>query len=284
MRILRGRMGADRPEIWQASGEDLLKVVGIPGLARLYEEFLGTDPLLALAARLRPYESQSGGIGRLLGEALEDLQSVLSARGDGAAVVKTAAARMWASPRRGGPGDLPVVGITGDLYTRVNEAGNHHLMARLEAMGCEVWLGASWAAHSDLAPILDAPQAAGQGRIRDLGPATSNLIVVAVARLVDFLRRGAACAISAAGVNCAVGGRHSDSGNPRRLRGCTRHQPFVRRERRARRQNEAGDLRATGHGSPATGRRVKECVGAHFAAAIESTWMVWVFASIVPDL
>jgi len=129
----------------------------------LYEGFLGTDLLLSLAARLQPYESHPGGIARTLGEALANLQAVLAARGDAAAVVKNAAARMWANPRRGEPGDRRVVGITGGYYTRVNEAGNRPLMERLEAMGCEPWLGASWAATSDLATMLDAPRAAGRG-------------------------------------------------------------------------------------------------------------------------
>jgi len=32
MRILRGRMGAGRPEIWEAATKDLLQVVGVPGM------------------------------------------------------------------------------------------------------------------------------------------------------------------------------------------------------------------------------------------------------------
>jgi predicted nucleotide-binding protein (sugar kinase/HSP70/actin superfamily) len=35
--------------------------------------------------------------------------------------------------------DKPVVGVAGDIYTRVNRFANQDLIAKLSAMGCEVW-------------------------------------------------------------------------------------------------------------------------------------------------
>lgn len=250
MRILLARRGARYPEIWESAGEDLLRLVGTQGLARLYEGLLGTDLLMTAAIRLRPYEAHRGSMNRLLLLALEELENTLSARGDATAVLRRTAAGMWTNARIGGPGDRPVVGLTGDLFTPVNPAGNHRLVERLEAMGCEVWLSPSYAAGNDLATVLDASRAAGQGRLKDLaldgfcwvvtdhlrrrvqnalpaevgalalepppselialarpyvGAATNYLIVLTVAKLVDFLQRGASAAISAAGVNCAIG-------------------------------------------------------------------------------
>ena len=305
MRILRGRLSAPGPEIWEANGEALLKVVGVPGLARLYEGFLGADLLMTLAARLRPYAITPGRIRRLLGEALADLEDVLSARGDGASAVGRAAALMWAEPRMGRPGDRPIVGVTGDLYTRVNEAGNHHLMERLEAMGCEVWLGASWAANSDLANTLDAPRAVGQGRFRDL--ALEGLAWVVTERIRQRMkealppevrplvidpsprRTGAAgaalrgpgdqqpdrsgCGQTGGFPRTGRGRRHQrggcelrgwgldccrNTGHPRGLPGCAGHQPLLRGERRACRQDAARDLRPAGQRARAASRRLKK--------------------------
>lgn len=250
MRMVKAAMGAGSPEIWEAAAADLVPLVGITGLARLYEGLLAVDVLLTLATRLRPYERHKGSLRDLLFEALSELELTLSSRGDVAAVVQRAAERMWTVPRLGNPGDLPVIGVTGDVYTRANEAGNHHLTERLETMGCEVWPSPSWAATSDVATVLDAQRAVGKARLKELaldglalvvterirqrirealpsgvaplvmdpkpadlvrlarpylGTASSNLLVVAVGKLVDFLRCGAAGAISAAGVNCAVG-------------------------------------------------------------------------------
>ena len=71
--------------------------------------------------------------------------------------------------------------------------------------------------------VMDLPSAE-MLRLAQLyvGPATSGLIVLAVAKLADFLRRGAAGAISAAGVNCMLGSMvamaipaiHTEHGGP----------------------------------------------------------------------
>jgi len=33
----------------------------------------------------------------------------------------------------------PLIGIAGDIYTRVHPVANHDLFLKLEGMGCEVW-------------------------------------------------------------------------------------------------------------------------------------------------
>ena len=160
------------------------------------------------------------------------------------------AGSLWEVPRTSKPGTLPVVGVTGDLYTRMNPAGNAGPFRRLEQMGCEVWPSPFFATFTELLAALNFHTEAGRARIKDaafdgltwalvsgvryrlvrrlpeeivtaaveppvdelirlakpyVGPRTNYLILQVVAKAVDFLRRGAAGVISAAGINCMVG-------------------------------------------------------------------------------
>ena len=157
---------------------------------------------------------------------------------------------MWEAPHYGRPGDRPVVGVTGDLYTRIHPTGNADLFSRLERMGCEVWPSPYYADMVDLASYHQMPILAQRGRIRSaledgllltlakgtrywltrdlpnavrelavepspaeisqlaapyVGAKTNFLVIQGVAKLVDFLQRGASGAINAAGLNCMVG-------------------------------------------------------------------------------
>jgi hypothetical protein len=165
-------------------------------------------------------------------------------------VLGEAADLLWSLPRDGEPGDRPVVGVTGDLYTRVNPLGNAGLFRRLERKGCEVWPNPYFAQMTDLATTQDLPRmlrrlqprkaldrglsraltaARRRGLVRALSPAvrsialepaadrllelarpyvdpgTIHLILLGVAKIADFLSRGATGVINAAGINCMVG-------------------------------------------------------------------------------
>jgi predicted nucleotide-binding protein (sugar kinase/HSP70/actin superfamily) len=143
----------------------------------------------------------------------------------------------------------PVVGVTGDLNTRMNPLGNAGLFHRLEQLGCEVW-PSPFFANSALASSLETRKHVRQMRLLGamkeevanvlttgaerrlvgclppevaavateppaeelirlaqpyLGPESHFLIVLAVGKIADFLHRGAAGVISAAGINCMVG-------------------------------------------------------------------------------
>ena len=142
-----------------------------------------------------------------------------------------------------------MVGVTGDLYTRMNPLGNAGLFDRLVQLGCEVW-PSPFFANSALASSLETRKQARQVRLlgamleevakvltmgaerrlveclppevaalateppaeelirlaqRYVGPQSHFLIVLTVGKIADFLQRGAAGVISAAGINCIVG-------------------------------------------------------------------------------
>jgi predicted nucleotide-binding protein (sugar kinase/HSP70/actin superfamily) len=249
LRILLLREGLRKMEVWDAASPQLGRLVGSTGLMRLYSGLLATDILFTLASRLTPYQRPGNGFDRLRAAALGSLAGAVAERRDVGQSLAAAAESLWNSPRTGGPGMLPVVGVTGDLYTRVNPAGNAGLFRRLEQMGCEVW-PSPFFASSALGAFLETRRKIEQGRLMDaaseqlaafvttaagerladrlrpelrelavepspeelarlaqpyVGPQTHFLIVLNVAKIADFLRRGAAGVISAAGINCAVG-------------------------------------------------------------------------------
>ena len=76
-------------------------------------------------------------------------------------------AGMMALPRLGMPGTRPVVGVTGDIYTRINPTGNADLFRRLEQMGCEVWPSPFFAELADLSGTRQVRRSAGRGRLKN---------------------------------------------------------------------------------------------------------------------
>ena len=249
LRILLTRERLPRIEVWDATTGRIGHLVGTAGLWHLYEGLLATDILFTLASRLRPYELRRGAFEELRTAVLERLADAVADGRNVSQVFTSAAEDLWRAPRSGTPGVRPVVGVTGDLYTRMNPLGNAGLFHRLEQMGCEVWPSPFFASMA-LGAALETRKKVRQGRLRDaafeeltrvftsgvsrwltdglppqvaalavepppeemmrlarpyVGPATHFLIVLTVAKIADFLRRGAAGVISAAGINCVVG-------------------------------------------------------------------------------
>ncbi len=250
LRILLDRHGLPKTEIWEATTAQLARVVGIPGMFRLYMGLLATDFLFTLATRLRPYETHPGSAQELLATSVERLSRVVAEKGNLDEVLTESALDLWALPRVGSPGSRPLVGVTGDLYTRINSTGNAALFERLIQLGCEVWPSPFFATMVDVASALDSRSGVLQGRFgsaaidgltqalttearlkltrrlpqevvdlavepsaddlirlahRYVGPRTNYLILLTVAKMADFLRRGAAGVVNASGINCAVG-------------------------------------------------------------------------------
>jgi hypothetical protein len=100
---------------------------------------LATDILYTLATRLAPYQRCRTRFEQVRTAGMESLAEAVAEKRDIGQPLASAVEALWRSPRTDGPGMLPVVGVTGDLYTRINPAGNASLFRRLEEMGCEVW-------------------------------------------------------------------------------------------------------------------------------------------------
>lgn len=152
-------------EVWEATTSQLAQIIGVAGAMRLYEGLLATDILIVLGTRLRPYQHDPQQFDARLDCALRDVVRLTEAREPLDQTLGDLATQLWSLPRTGPPGSRPVVGITGDLYSRTNTLGNAGLFGRLEQAGIEVWPSPYFATMNDLGSALDAPHRAGKGQI-----------------------------------------------------------------------------------------------------------------------
>ena len=137
MEALLRELGIESVRVSSPSGAELVEAFGIDALDRLYVGILAIELLVKAACQTRPYELEKGltddvhrrNLGRIeravaSGDVFEALAGALRELSE----VPVAAAR-----------ERPVVGIAGDIYTRVNPAANDDLVRWLEEQGLEVW-------------------------------------------------------------------------------------------------------------------------------------------------
>jgi predicted CoA-substrate-specific enzyme activase len=237
-------------QVWEATTPQLTEIVGVPAVMRLYEGLLAIDILIVLGSRLGPYQTDREEFDARLEASYCEMARLTEARKPLDEAIAGLAADLWARPRTGSPGSRPVVGITGDAYSRLNPLGYADLFRRLEHMKVEVWPSPYFAMVSDLAAALNMPRRAGQGLLKAaaldylswtltarigrrltrglspevaaltfdppveelirlarpyVGQRASHLVVLVVAKMADFLRRGATGVVNAVALNCMVG-------------------------------------------------------------------------------
>ncbi len=166
-RILAERAKLPEIEIWDAGGREIGNVVGKSGLVRLYEGLSAVDFLYVLATRLRPYEQQSSTTDNTFTDAVARVSCAVANKRSVEAELVRGVRALMAVQRNGQPGDRPVIGVTGDLYTRTNPVGNMGLFHRIERMGCEVWPSPYFAASVDITAWRDSRRDAQRLHIKD---------------------------------------------------------------------------------------------------------------------
>ncbi|UCF16929.1 MAG: hypothetical protein JSW59_05610, partial [Phycisphaerales bacterium] len=166
-RILAERAQLPEIEIWDASGREIGNIVGMSGLLRLYEGLSAVDFLYVLATRLRAYELQSGVVDGIFTDAVAAVSRAIAQKRSVETELVRGVCTLMGTPRSGNPGDRPLIGVTGDLYTRINPVGNMGLFHRLETMGCEVWPSPYFVASVDITAWRDSRRDAYRLHIKD---------------------------------------------------------------------------------------------------------------------
>jgi len=166
-RILAERAQLPEIEIWDASGHEIGNIVGILGLLRLYEGLSAVDFLYVLATRLRAYELQSGMMDDIFTDAVSGIAHAVADKRSVETELVRGIRALMATQRSGNPGDRPVVGVTGDLYTRINPVGNMGLFHKIESMGCEVWPSPYFVSSVDITAWRDSRRDAHRLHIKD---------------------------------------------------------------------------------------------------------------------
>jgi predicted nucleotide-binding protein (sugar kinase/HSP70/actin superfamily) len=136
LRHVKRRLGApirvDSPR-----AEELQAAIGVKGGVTLYRGMVAVELLLRQACRTRPYERVPGSTDAVYEDLLREL-SVAVEHFEVMDFLPKALDRLRTVPTHGVP-RKPIVGVAGDIYTRVNGFANGDLFHRLEALGCEVW-------------------------------------------------------------------------------------------------------------------------------------------------
>jgi predicted CoA-substrate-specific enzyme activase len=247
IRVLMRKLDIDNIRLCTPTTNDLLRAFGIDAMERFYLGLLAIELLVKAACETRPYEIEKGVTAALHKENLLRIENamadgdVLRALDESLDVLSGVAVE-----RNGG---RPIVGIAGDVYTKVNQTANNNLYEWLEGQGLEVWPSPFQIDLVDFGIVrrfvqsvskLELPNALVHGtvalrraieawRVRHVvgrrvqngrepgylelkrlaGPYMSNedndLLFVNIAKVVDFLQRGADGVINAICFNCMVG-------------------------------------------------------------------------------
>ncbi|MFH1529380.1 MAG: acyl-CoA dehydratase activase [Pseudomonadota bacterium] len=137
IRLEMKRRGVDGVELLNPSQSNYVEFLGFPGLMRLGRGLLGVELITRLHSQMRPYVEHPVELDARVRRAYTLLADFLAVdrQGDALAWLGKELDRFpvdRSSPR-------PLVGVAGDIYTRIHSFGNQGLFHRLEALGLEVW-------------------------------------------------------------------------------------------------------------------------------------------------
>ncbi|MDD5308494.1 MAG: acyl-CoA dehydratase activase, partial [Deltaproteobacteria bacterium] len=197
-RIVERRTTDGRLAIWDTTGGGLDRITGTSDVLRFYDGLVALDFLTALAHRVRPYAGDPVRPLVTLGEAAVDMGDAIAGGLSVKPILTEAALELDSLAVRGRPGDLPVVGITGDLYTRMHPTGNAGLFDRLFEMGVEVWPSTFFGLSEPFSNYWDLKLSLGRLRVRRA--ASLSFAFAVTAGLQRFLLRGIPEDVAALGV------------------------------------------------------------------------------------
>jgi predicted CoA-substrate-specific enzyme activase len=122
-------------DVFAPVGDQLNRILTLKGMTLLYQGLVAVDLLVQALCSLRPYEVRKGATDEAHAANIKDVEAGLAARDLGPALGRCAERLRSIAVKRE---RRPVVGVAGDLFTRINPAANHDLFLKLEALGCEV--------------------------------------------------------------------------------------------------------------------------------------------------
>lgn len=137
MEALLRELGIGGVKVSSPSGKELIEAFGLDALDRLYVGILAVELLVKGVCQTRPYELEKGLTDEVHRRNLARIEEAVASGDvfDALSLSLAALGEVPVAPVR----DRPVVGIAGDVYTKVNPAANDDLARWLEDQGLEVW-------------------------------------------------------------------------------------------------------------------------------------------------
>jgi predicted CoA-substrate-specific enzyme activase len=135
MAYLAEDLGITDIDVFAPVGDQLNRILTLKGMTFLYQGLVAIDLLVQALCALRPYEVRKGATDEAHAANLREVEAGLAARDLGPALERCAERLESIAVRRE---PRPVVGVAGDIFTRINPVANHDLFLKLEELGCEV--------------------------------------------------------------------------------------------------------------------------------------------------
>jgi predicted CoA-substrate-specific enzyme activase len=137
MQILLRELGNGNITISSPVGAELFDAFGIEAMERFYMGLLAIEILAKALCEVRPYEQVRGAADAVHRENLRRIEAAI-AEGDIIDALDESLQALTLLPAQKSR-RRPLVGIAGDVYTKVNPAANNDLYRWLEDRGLEIW-------------------------------------------------------------------------------------------------------------------------------------------------
>jgi predicted CoA-substrate-specific enzyme activase len=137
LQLLLRELGIGGITISSPAGSALFDAFGIEAIGRFYMGLLAIELLVKALCEVRPYEKVRGTADTVHRRNLRRIEAAI-ADGDVVEALDESLQTLMLIPVEKN-GRRPIVGIAGDVYTKVNPAGNNDLYRWLEDRGLEVW-------------------------------------------------------------------------------------------------------------------------------------------------
>jgi predicted CoA-substrate-specific enzyme activase len=179
MQVLLRELGIDSVRVSAPTGKELLNAFGSDAMERFYMGLLAIELCVKAVCEIRPYEKVRGTANMVHRGNLLRIETAIGGGDIVEALDESLRALMLIPVERNG--GRPLVGVAGDLYTKVNAAANNDLYQWLEDRGLEVWPSMFQIDLLDFGISRRLFESASRGRMQDFLLSGS----VAIKRLVD---------------------------------------------------------------------------------------------------
>jgi predicted CoA-substrate-specific enzyme activase len=179
MQVLLRELGIGSVKVSAPTGKELLNAFGSDAMERFYMGLLAIELCVKAVCEIRPYEKVRGTANMVHRGNLLRIEMAIGGGDIVEALDESLRALMLIPVERNG--GRPLVGVAGDLYTKVNQAANNDLYQWLEDRGLEVWPSLFQIDLLDFGISRRLFDSASRGRMQDFLLSGS----VAIKRLVD---------------------------------------------------------------------------------------------------
>ena len=137
MGVLLKDLGVENVTVLSPNGDQLISQMGLEAMERYYKGLWSIELLVKAVCEIRPYEKDKGITDMIHRTNLSLIEQAI-AYGDvydalDAALKNLSQIKVKSNEKR------PLIGVAGDVYTRVNPVANFDLYKKIEEAGCEVW-------------------------------------------------------------------------------------------------------------------------------------------------